>query len=90
MIRNKLVYQINTHQLTAGLGFPAWAFVAVPVPVNVWVETDEAGRIGVGAVDAPEDEGKIADKGRVPPAFGVSALGLIAVATPATACGANF
>lgn len=59
--------------------------MTVPVPVNVWVETDEAGRIGVGAVGAPDEEGSIVDNGRVPVVFGVSALGLIAVATFATA-----
>jgi hypothetical protein len=40
---------------------------------------DEAGRIGVGAVEPPDDEGNIVDNGRVPLAFdGVSALGLMA------------
>ena len=36
---------------------------------------DEAGRIGVGVVEAPEDDGRIVN-GRVPPLFGVSARGL--------------
>ncbi len=52
---------------------------------------DEAGRIGVGAVDAPDDEGNIVDNGRVPLAFdGVSALGLMAVVRAGTGCGADF
>ena len=53
------------------------------------MDKDEAGRIGVGAVDAPDEDGKIVDNGRVPPAFGVSALGLMVVVTPATGCGAE-
>ncbi len=44
--------------------------------------------MGVGAVVAPEEEGNIVESGRVPPVFGVSALGLIAAVTPATVCGA--
>ena len=56
----------------------------VTVPVRVCVETDDAGRIGVGVVDAPDDEGKMVDNGRVPVVFGVSALGLMAVVIPVT------
>lgn len=49
---------------------------------------DDAGRIGVGAVEVPEEDGNIVDKGRVPPPFdGVSALGLIVVVRAETGCG---
>ena len=38
---------------------------------------DDAGRMGVGVVEAPEDDGRIVS-GRVPPFLGVSARGLTA------------
>ena len=55
------------------------------------MDIDEAGRIGVGVVEVPDDEGNIVDNGRVPLAFdGVSALGLMAAASVGTGCGADF
>lgn len=34
------------------------------------MEMDAAGRIGVGVVDVPDDDGRIVDKGRDAPVFG--------------------
>lgn len=54
--------------LPAGLVLPpAWTLV---VATDVCVEMDAAGRIGVGVVDVPDDDGRIVDKGRDAPVFG--------------------
>ena len=57
---------------------------------DVWVETDDAGRMGVGVVDAPDEEGRMADSGRDPGVFGCSGVAAVAALTvaPTVGCGA--
>ena len=74
--------------LTVGLGVVAGTLETVPL-LDVCVDTDEAGRMGVGVV-LPDDEGRIADNGRADP-FGwmlfatPSARGFIGVEAAAAA-----